>query len=387
MRELRDLLDAYNLLRRNRERGLLATVVAAQGSTYRRPGARMLLLPDGRRIGTLSGGCLEREAGARAAELAAGGAPLVVRYDATGPDDAVLGLGLGCQGVIDVLLETVGPGACPHLDFAASCVGSGTPGVLATVYRSVGEQGPQAGARLMLDGSGVSGALARTPFAGPVRDEAFRLLSQAASATRGVGSQASFSMQGCTIDVLLELFIAPVRLLIFGAGPDTVPLARLARELGWHATIVHPRPALRGDPAPPDGAEVVECDPRDVASRIDLGGRAAAVLMSHDYLTDLELARALAPSTVSYLGLLGPRRRGERLLADMEKQGVGVGGERRGRIHFPAGLDIAADSPQEIALAIVAEILAALAGRSGGRLRDRDSPIHEARDPSAERRE
>ena len=375
MRELRDLLSAYYLLSRSGERGVLATVVATEGSTYRRPGARMLLLPDGSRFGTISGGCLEREVVARAAELSTG-SPLLMRYDATAADDAVLGYGLGCQGAIDVLLEAVGPAPCLHLDFLAACVRGGSPGVLATVYRSSGEHAPPVGSRMTLAGGKTSGELAEAAIGSRVHDDAAGLLAKAGSATRGRCSSVAYEMSGCRADVLLELFVAPLRLVVFGGGPDAAPLARLAAGLGWEATIVHPKPALPGGPAAAEPIDVVECEPREVVSRIDLGGRVAAVVMSHDYLIDLELARVLVPSNVCYLGLLGPRRRGQRLMADLEKQGIAVSPERLARAHFPAGLDIGAESPEEIALAIAAEITAALAGRSGGRLRDRTGPTH-----------
>jgi len=177
-------------------------------------------------------------------------------------------------------------------------------------------------------------------------------------------------------DVFVEVIEPPVPLLVFGSGPDAVPLVRLARELGWHVTVADERPAAASGGRFPGADATLTCAPEAVPERAGLDARTVAVLMTHNYLQDLRLLEVLLPLPVRYLGILGPKRRTERMLGDLRKQGLEPSEDWLGRLHSPAGLDIGADTPEGIALAIVAEINAVLAGRTGGPLRERDGPIY-----------
>ena len=280
MHEIDRILDAI----RSTPRGVVVTVIRTEGSTYRRPGARAVVGEDGRATGAISGGCLERDLAERIRPWLDDMQPRVVTYDSTRSDDLVFGLGLGCRGIVDLLVE---------------------------------------------------------PFDAerPVRLLAFQWNGR---------EPVEWTTTLPDGEVLVEL-IAPQRaLLVFGGGADVPPVLAAAQLTGWRADATTTRDA------------------------IDVAAYDAAVVMTHNYPRDVEILRALLASPIRYIGLLGPRSRGDELLAE-------VGATRDSRIYSPVGLDLGAETPEEIALSIVAEIQAVLNGRSGGALRDLDAPIHEPR--------
>jgi xanthine dehydrogenase accessory factor len=180
------------------------------------------------------------------------------------------------------------------------------------------------------------------------------------------------------VQILIEYCPPALRLMLFGAGPDAVPLVRLADELGWDPWVIDPRSSFARPERFPEATRVIGCEPAETSAQIPLDRGVAAVVMTHNYLHDREILRALLGSPVSYIGALGPKKRTEDLLVDLRQEGVAPTEERRETLFGPAGLDIGADSPEQIALSIVAEVQAVWAGRPGGWLRDRKGPIHES---------
>jgi xanthine/CO dehydrogenase XdhC/CoxF family maturation factor len=183
--------------------------------------------------------------------------------------------------------------------------------------------------------------------------------------------------------VLLEYLPPPVPLVVFGGGPDAVPLVRLAKALGWHVTVVDPRARAASRDRFPEADAVIRCGPGKVLEQVPLASRSIAVVMTHNYNRDLSLLEVLLPSSVRYLGLLGPKARAERLLDDLTLGGYVASPEQLRRLHAPAGLELGADGPEEIALAILAEVKATLAGRAARPLRERHGPIHEREEVEA----
>jgi xanthine/CO dehydrogenase XdhC/CoxF family maturation factor len=177
--------------------------------------------------------------------------------------------------------------------------------------------------------------------------------------------------------MLVETIGAPTALYVFGAGDDALPLVRLAKELGWHVTVADPRPAFATAARFPAADAVVVGPAAELPTRLPLDRESIAVVMTHHYVHDVPLLRALLPRSLRYLGLLGPKKRAERILADLAKQGVAIAPEQLERLHAPVGLDLGADGPEEVALAIVAEIQSVLGGRSATPLRERTRPIHQ----------
>jgi len=354
--DLRDILEAFEASCAAGESAVLATVVHVSGSTYRRPGARLLVTADETAVGLISGGCLEGDLTERARAVRESGEPLRVRYDSTADDDIVWGLGLGCAGVVDVLLQRVS---------------SESPGPLRALARSRAGDAQELATAIASHGPGAPalGSLAEPPAA-----------SLARVRREGRRHVATLREGALHCELLVERLEPPRSLLVCGAGPDAVSVVRFAAALDFAVTVLDARPAYARAERFPDAARVVLCDPERAGDEIDVDARSAAIVMTHHYLHDRALLGWLLASPAPYVGLLGPKQRGEDLLADLRKQGICIGDEERGRLYHPAGLDIGAEGPDEIAIALLAEVRAVLAGRRGRPLRERKAPIH---DPSS----
>ncbi len=372
MRELRDILGRIAALRARGEQAAVATVVRVRGSTYRREGARLLILPDGRTEGSISGGCLEGDVAEIAREVLASGRPRLVSYDLTSDDDAVWGLGLGCNGAIDVFVEPVADGRADRVfTLLRDSVEHRRTIVLVTVLTApVG--GAASGARLCLwADEDARGTLGDRDLDTRALAAARRQLSAGRSAVLSLGTA------GAATEVFVEVVAPPLPLLICGAGYDVSPVVRAAHQLGWWVMIADSRPAYATRERFPEADEVVLAADAEVPHKVRIDRDTFAVVMTHNYLHDLALLRGLLTTPARYIGILGPRRRTERLLSDLAKEGVTLDDAAHGRLFAPVGLDLGAESPEEIALSVVAEVLAVRNGRKALRLRDRRGPIHE----------
>lgn len=310
---------------------VLATLVGVEGSSYRRPGARLLLSADGRRIGAISGGCLEADLVERAHAVRARGVAEAVTYDTTAENDLVWGVGLGCHGVVRILLEPI---AEPPTWAAALRAAAGARRTIRLRVRHDGPDPLRWGTRLA----------AATEAAGPGEWE--------------------------------QTVTPPPDLYILGAGEDARPVTVLARALGWHVTVADPRPALATPERFPAADTVVAAPAAELVARLNPGPDALVVVMTHHYVHDRPLLGALLGRPLAYVGLLGPRRRAARILADLAATEPVAAAELGQRLRAPVGLDLGADGPEQVALAIVAEMQAVLGGRDGRPLREREGPIH-----------
>ena len=368
MKELREILNAYQSLQRQGKPAALATVVAVSGSSYRRPGARMLMTLDGPVAGGVSGGCLETDVFQRACLVMEQGKADLVTYDTTEDGDIVFGVGLGCRGVIQILIE---PLIAPRPDFAflAGLIERRELGVCATVFRREGSGTARLGERLLLSETGdIHDDLNDSELARRVLTDAQVALTSGKSQTK------EYDLTHGSVEVWIEALSPPQSLVIFGAGHDAPPLVRLAKELGWHVTVADPRPAYATTERFPQADAVHAVSPQEALSVVTIDARTAVVLLTHNYHQDLALLERLLPLSPRYLGVLGPKRRTERLLAELPA--ALQTDEALSRLHSPVGLDIGADSPELIALSILAEIQAVTAGRPGGFLRERPGPIY-----------
>lgn len=374
MNEIQALLEAFNSLTPDSGRAALATVVKVTGSAYRRPGARMLIAPDGRTVGSISAGCLDRDVCERARKVIASVVPAVATYDTTAAGDDVWGLGLGCGGLVEVLIEPLGQNAPASrvLTFLGERVTRRDAGVVVTVFRGAGTLAGEVGSHLMQTEGGPGFCnVADARLAETLADAARQALREGRSRVKEA------ALPGEMAEVLIELVSPPAPLLIFGAGDDAVPLARLAKEVGWHVTVVDSRSGFATVERFPWADAVVVARPEEAARRIRLDSGTAAVVMTHNYAHDLELLGLLLASPVRYIGILGAKGRTLALLGALKEAGRE---HDFAKVYSPVGTDIGAETPEEIALAILAEIKAVSTGRSAGFLRDRGGPIHDRTD-------
>ncbi len=373
MSELKFLIEAAARLHEEEEPFLLATVVCVRGSSYRRPGARMLLTRDRWVAGSVSGGCLEGDVLKKGWWRTEAG-PVLLTYDSTSPDDVRWGFGLGCDGVVEVLLERSGPPATPAkparidpLAFLGLCHRTQQRGALATIFRSdvpdahVGDR-----VALLPGAQGESDVLP-----GPLRE---RLLFDArAVLLKGESMVCSYPGEGGTVEAFIEAVLPPAQLFVFGAGHDAVAVVQMAHAVGWETIVCEPhaRWATRERFAWAD--EVLFAPPAQAAARVEKSDRAMAIVMGHSYEQDRDYLNMLLGTRARYIGVLGPRRRTARMLGEVG-QTLALGDPR---VHAPVGLAIGAETPQEIALSIIAEVQAALTQTPAPSLRDLRGRIHQ----------
>ncbi len=352
------LLPLLERCRLRKEATVLATVLQTAGSTYAKPGEQLLIAPSGEYAGLLSGGCLEGDLRERAVAVRATGLAAIVSYDMRSADDQLFGLGSGCEGAMDILLTRVGPQEnWEPLASMARAYRAELPAVTAFVTQSDDPSVP------------IGWHALEMPAANPIQTEgrepapwsiALRAAMRAATTvTRGRAAATWFQLEQPRLRALLVPLQLPARLLVAGAGPDARPVVELAAFLAWRVTVIDHRAAY-ADPARfALGAEVIELRPEELAIRMQLDRFDAAVIMSHHLDADRTYLRALAGTRVPYIGLLGPAARRARLL-----QELGTTADLLAtRLRAPAGLDLGGRAPESIALAIVAEIHAALAER------------------------
>ncbi len=341
MAETSDILEAFSALTQEGTPSALATVVRVSGSSYRRPGARLLAAADGRSWGSISGGCLERDVLRKLRNLTA---PILVRYDTSDDDTAAPGVALGCQGLIDIFLEPLT---------------AESPGPILFLRRAQVDRQSTRVATIVSSSDSNYPVAVRLPFTGGgegILFEAFRCI------------QTTSYLETTSFSAFVEHFAPPQRLILFGSGPDLRPVIALAQSLGWHVTVV----TSQLSPALNNADEVCRSTDDEPLAGVTIPDDAAVVLMTHNYARDLQIAPHLLNRPLKYLGILGPRRRAERLVLESR----GIPADALSRIHAPVGLDLGADTPESIALSIIAEVQAVSSGRRQMSLRDRTGPIY-----------
>lgn len=371
MSELDDVLAA--LAASDGQGVALATVVTARGSTYRRAGARLVVPAEGEPVGNISGGCLEGDVIQAAAEVLASGRPRLVHFDLTADDEVVWGWGLGCNGVIEVLVE---PAANALASVAALQIARREHRWLALVTLLDGDH---LGARLVVHPDGhTEGGLGDEHLDDVSRNEA--LLAMAIGASRMLELPADLLLHGKDPNVascaLVEVLRPPLRLLVCGAGHDAIPLVAAAASLGWRVEVVDDRVTFLTPERFPGAQRLVRAEPAEAAEVAGADENTYVVVMSHNFLRDQDYLRSLLFHPVAYVGMLGPRARLDQLLSRLASEGLTPTTGMLDGVYGPAGIDIGAEGPEEIAWSIVAEILAVSRHAGAGFLRDRTGPIH-----------
>ncbi len=397
MHEALHLIRALRAVDEAGGRAAIATVVAVDGSAYRREGATMLIHPDGRQVCTISGGCLEPEVAEIGIGVLQSGRAVLRRFDLD--EDAVWGLGLGCGGSVEVFIEAYAPS--PAFRSWCQAVERKRPAALlsvvrvlppdaaaraATAAREPARPGatpdgpdlaaPMPGARMFVDG--ISEAVGSLGSASLDR----RFVAEARSALDAVEARSTLHRvdlpSGARAEIFVDVTHPPPRLLVFGAGHDAIPVVAQARGLGFDVTVVDARPAFVTEDRFP-GAELVRSHPEQFADRVEVPARAYVIVMNHHLERDVQSFAFALEREAAYLGLLGPRSRFETIRDRLAERGIDLDAKQLERVHTPIGVDIGADTPEEIAVSVMAELIAVRGGYRAGFLRDREGPVHLAR--------
>jgi xanthine dehydrogenase accessory factor len=378
VKEITDIIKAYELALIAGKRMALATVVHVEGSSYRRPGARMLVTDDGQLTGAISGGCLEGDALRKALLAISQQKNKLVTYDTTDDNDTTLGVQLGCNGIVHILFEPIDPEQPNHpIALLKRISQKRQNAVLVTLFTLNSRTGKQPGTcflHLEDDRTSVTN----------LWDDSFsnRMLAEAAQARNIQDSFfKSFNIQGQKLTGFIEYLKTPPSLVIAGAGNDTIPLMEMAHILGWNIIIVDGRAGHATQQRFPKAHQILVTRADDVLSYIQPDAQTFFVLMTHNYNYDLTLLKQLINiEDCVYIGTLGPKKKLERMYGDLLAQGIVVSENQKGKIFGPTGLDIGAETSEEIALSVLAEIKAVMAGKKGMPLREKSEPIHSRSD-------
>jgi xanthine dehydrogenase accessory factor len=377
---MREILDEMRRQLSEGTGGALVTITRTTGSVYRREGAKMVCRPDGELVGSISGGCLESDVYEVSVGVMEQNRPEMVTYDTNAENENVWGLGLGCNGTVEVLVEPLAWWRTPEgramFDAVTAHVEAGRRCGIATVL-SVDGTAPPGMQRLLLGEDGATVGSRDTPA-----DQLMMQRLREVLAERGprLSRRVALAAPSGALEVFLDLLVPPTRVVVVGGGHDAIPLVRLAREVGFVVTLVDSRPQFATPERFPEADSVVCAKAEEFAQLVPLVKGAAVILMTHNYLRDREVLAQLLTSSAEflYLGALGPRVRTEQMLSEIQAAGVTLSPERIAQVHTPIGLDLGADAPAEIALAVLAELLAVRNGRNAIPLRDKKGRIHKA---------
>jgi len=363
MKELRDIILAYDRAVAQNKKTALATVVKVDGSSYRRPGARMLVTEDGDLTGAISGGCLEGNALRKAGLAMFQQQNKLEVYETTDEDDGRLGIQLGCNGTVYILFEPIIDADRNNpIELFRRAMQQRKDSIIATLFSPQNKQ-QQTGTCYFFN-----------------REEKISLNGSAAIEKDG---QFLFNQQ-CSVvkeyddhSVLYQYIPPPIRLVIVGAGNDAQPLTELASLLGWDILLADSRPVYCTPERFPKANQVCRVKPSEVLTAVTIDEQTAVVLMTHNYSYDMAALEQLIHTDCPFIGLLGPKKKLNKMLGDLTDKGIELNEDILQKIHGPVGLDIGAETSEEIALSILAEIKSVFSRREGGSLKDRPIEIHE----------
>ncbi len=353
------------------EKNILATVIDLKGSGYRLPGAKMLIAGNGDAFGTVSGGCLESDVLERARKILQTNKAEILIYDTTENRDSVFSLNMGCNGIVSILIEPI---AAENILFKSwqTAIEERKRQTIATLVSTDSEI--QIGGRIFYDEK------SQFHFADlPEFFEGFREIHEFCKEffeENKSSKTCSFENERGKFEFFFENINPPLNLMIFGAGYDAIPLADFAKNLGWKTSIIDHRGAFATKERFPNADEITISHPENLSEKLNFDQETVAVVMTHNYEKDREIMKFLLKQNLKYLGALGPRRRTEKLLGELKVEGFEFSDSELEKLHAPIGLDIGADTPEAIALSIVAEIKSVLSNRNGGFLRERQGSIY-----------
>jgi xanthine dehydrogenase accessory factor len=375
--EIADVLEAIETLSERGEKMALATIVSVRGSTYRRPGARLLVRGSGELIGNISGGCIDGDVQELAREVLGGGEARLVDFDLTAEDEAVWGWGLGCNGAMELFIEPAEQAVAVAGELRRALEEEREISVVTVLGSSV--EGVERGARLLVHPGGR-----RERTLGDAATDAAATAAATEALARGASIKEDIAVGDRVVTAFVEVLEPSPRLLICGAGQDAIPLVRFAAALGWRPVVIDDRERFLTKERFPEASRFIPlARPLEAAAAAGADRRSFVLVMTHNYLRDKDYVRSFLGTDVAYLGSLGPRKRLDSVLTDLEKEGVVPSEEDLEKIYAPAGLDIGAEGPEEVAWSIMSEVMAVRSGRKAGFLRDRRGHIHDRAESAA----
>ena len=370
MKEIRDILKAFDEAQKLGKQTALATVVHVEGSSYRRPGARMLIEDDGQLTGAISGGCLEGDALRKALLVMTEKRSRLVTYDTMDDDDAKFGVGLGCNGIIQVLIEPIDTADPDNpIQYLKAVNERRQKAVLITLFSLQDKKDIQYGTCLLLTENG--NLIEHTPVLKEV------LIADVREAlSNQTSSFKNYISNDHNLTAFVEMIKPPLSVIIIGAGNDVMPLVDMADILGWETTVVDGRANYAKKERFVSACQVFVSKPEQVLEQIEIDEHTVFLLMTHNYNYDMAMLKQLLQKNVSYIGMLGPKNKRERMLNELKDEGLIFTPQQLSVLHSPVGLDIGAETSEEIALSILAEIKALFAGRDVQSLRTIKEVIH-----------
>lgn len=367
MKDFKTIISEYNKLDLSHRKAALATVVKVRGSSYRSPGARMLITDDGKWVGSISGGCLEGDALRKARQVMSDKVPMTVTYDTREESNQNLGIGLGCNGVIDVLIEPIDQSSADNpINLFSELVETSNPIAVATIFSGEGT----AEKLIIEEDKIISNRFSDIALFKLVEQDLRTIFSTHRSEAK------AYNLNNGKVEVFIELVQPTISVIIFGGGFDARPVSQLAKSLGWQVTVTDECVAHIAPIFFPAADKLSLCERQFVDRDFDITPYTACVLMSHNYEYDRDVLKKLIKSDAPYIGILGPRKRFDKMLEEFTKEEIQLTQHDFARIHSPIGLDIGAEAPDEIAVSIIAEIHSKFSYRAGGFLKYRNGPIH-----------
>ena len=346
MKELQEITKAYDEAIKANQSCVLATVVHVEGSSYRRAGARMLVLENGLMIGAISGGCLEGDALKKALLTFTDKQNRLVTYDTSDEEDATVGIQLGCEGIIQVLFEYINTAESNNpIELIRQAISTRQKSIIVTLYNLKNKSASQLGTNY---------------------NYSFDAYLQLSESNKQWPSEA-----------LIQIIEPAISLVIIGAGNDAIPLMQMATILGWEVKVVDGRQTHAKQDRFINACQVLVSKPEKVLEQITIDHRTCFVLMTHNYQYDLQMIKALLPINLPYVGLLGPKKKYNRIVEDLQKQGINPTDNQLAKIYGPTGLAIGAETSEEIASSIIAEIQAVLNNQTGSMLKWKENQIHQ----------
>lgn len=366
MKEIKSIIQLYNTYKSSDEKCAIAQVVRVEESSYRREGARMLVFESGVFEGGISGGCLEGDALQRSQIAILKQQPSIVTYDTS--KEKEIGVGLGCNGIIDVLISPISE-ASPVMSMLQKCVSQRGEHIIATVTALSGAMDSVSlGESFYYD--------AETSTFGNCTDQRLREFIQDKISEVQEEKKSKtfhFKSKGATASIFIELIPPQFHLAVYGDNYDVYPILEMAKVMDWEVALVGNIQKLKKEKLQTVG----HLYPKDLKERPKIDNRTAIILMAHDYKTDAANLLELIKSPAPYIGSLGPRKRFDKMIGELKSTGFEFSTEEQARIFAPCGLEIGANTPEEIAISIFGEILSVFSGSTGRMLRDKSGPIHE----------